>query len=120
MSFTNKEAHDFLLEHTSHFSKNAPRTQKCAEAATKFIAHTGADDYKGIHRKFERLLKPGNKASPDDVDTWEKKVFYEAQPPPLDEKPKGRPSKTLGDEPCVKRQRTILKKVLEDTVRTIC
>lgn len=116
MSFTNEEAHTFFLEHTSHFFKTTPRPKKCAEAATKFIeCKVPGAEHKFFHRKFERLLegKPGNKASADDVSAWKESVFYEVKPP-SDEKPQGRPSTTLGGEPCMKKQRTILKSMVEN------
>ena len=119
MIFTNGDAYKLFLDYTSQLPRNASKAQKCDLAAKSFIERkVPAADQKLLCTKIQRLLvsRPGNKLSEENFNEWKKVVFFDFDvPAPLDEKPKqrGRPSMTLGDHPCLKKQRLVMKEMVD-------
>ena len=123
MEFKNRDVYELYLKCTQNFAKNSSRLQKCNEDASKFIAeHAPSADHNLVRRKLECMIesRPGNKATPSQLKLWEDSTFFVydesassvSQPPPDDEKPpkkKGRPSLVLGDEPCKKLHRSMMR-----------
>ena len=119
MIWYNSDALQLLVDFTTHLPKNESQGTKCKEAATKFVTnHVPTGDVKSFQTKFKRLItsKPGNKDSAEIVDTWKKEIFFQYIPPDekiADSVKKGRPYVTLSNEPCLKKSRSILKKMVD-------
>ena len=113
MKWNNKEEFKLLASYTSSLAHNASRAQKCEDASTKFIGNfkIPAENDKVLVRTFGRMLesKPGSKPSQASFEKWENYLFFEFVPNKQKEKHQGRLSVTLGDSPCLKKARSILK-----------
>ena len=117
MKFTNKEALQFHKECTSHLPLQSPLNIKINTTVKRFIDEY-IDECSEIHqreyyRKFLNLVSRKQRR-PDAF--WNETIFFES--PSEDETTKdtgGRPLSFLGDGPCPKKSKTILK----DAVRFI-
>ena len=116
MKWNNKVALQLSFGYTlGQLSSKTLKAKKCDEAASKFIGNkVPSGNHKLMSMKFKRMLesKPGNKSSKESAAEWERSPFFEFVPPSDETKKQRGPSVTLGDAPCLKKTRSILKDVV--------
>ena len=114
----NKSALDKFREYTKDLPKNCKVGKKSDEAAHQFLQrHPNFTlmEHRPLSLKFKRMIEslPGNKATEASMKEWEDSEFISETSTPSDEKkPRGRPSVTLADSPCLKKARSILGEAL--------
>lgn len=128
MILTKAETYIFYLDVVNELGQFVPIAEKINKVAESFLSKHGLDQsmYKSIWVKFSRLVderksnlyKQSNSKSKENLNIWEKDCFQEIVPPVLDEnntqsrKNRGRPSAVLGESPCRKTSRSILKEAV--------
>ena len=115
----NTQALEFYKSATASMSSTSTKNAKSTVAAEEFcqIYHLPETDMKKIASRFTYLItsRPNNKSASEVQEEWNSRTFHENIPLVASQKRAsvGRPSLTLGDDPCAKTARNILKEQVE-------
>ena len=121
MNFTKAEAYVFYLDVVKELGQFVPNAEKLNKVAGSFLSTYGLDQsmYKTIWKRFSRLIDEKKSHKKNKENTWEKDCFFNIDPPaPAADndregrKNRGRPSAVLGESPCRKTARSILKEAV--------